>query len=476
MKDWTKLRKHFDFILADLLIIQLANLLGTLSWAGLNDTTLYLGLQFWRDTLMLFLTVLVSLAVSSPYKNVLKRDKYEEVIACAKHTFILLVIYLFLVFFSHEGGSVSRLTVIFTWINYFLLEIIFRLVWKKVLRRYFLKEHQLAGSAMILLTNQDYAKELLNGLVQNIYTPYFIKAIFLADFEPGCRSLGGIPVKGNLEDAVQYAANHWVDEVMIGFPDKTQAEQREIEKHFRLMGITIHQVLLRLRENWYSGEAKIEKYGKYLVATQVLRYVPAWKWAAKRLGDILGALIGLFFAGLAYLYIAPKLRKADKGPVIYTSTRIGCNGKPFKFYKFRSMYMDADERKKELLAQNKMQGLMFKMDNDPRIIPGIGEFIRKTSLDEFPQFWNVLKGDMSLVGTRPPTQDEWEHYSEEHRIRLTQRPGITGIWQVSGRSDITDFEEIVKMDEKYIETWTLSMDFAILCKTVMKVFKREGAE
>ena len=149
--------------------------------------------------------------------------------------------------------------------------------------------------------------------------------------------------------------------------------------------------------------------------------------------------------------------------------------------------MDAEERKKELMAQNKISdGLMFKMDFDPRIIgnkilpdgtrkTGIGEFIRKTSLDEFPQFINILLGDMSLVGTRPPTVDEWELYEPHHRARMSFRPGLTGMWQVSGRSNITDFEEVVKLDTQYISEWSLRLDVKILWKTVWSVFKSDGA-
>jgi lipopolysaccharide/colanic/teichoic acid biosynthesis glycosyltransferase len=151
------------------------------------------------------------------------------------------------------------------------------------------------------------------------------------------------------------------------------------------------------------------------------------------------------------------------------------------------MYMDAEERKKDYMAQNKMNGLMFKMDDDPRIIGserrdkngkprGIGNFIRKTSLDEFPQFWNVLKGEMSLVGTRPPTLDEWKKYDLEHRIRMSTKPGITGLWQVSGRSQITDFDEVVRLDREYIENWSILKDIKILIKTVFVVAKRKGAE
>lgn len=139
--------------------------------------------------------------------------------------------------------------------------------------------------------------------------------------------------------------------------------------------------------------------------------------------------------------------------------------------------MDAEERKKELIEQNKVKdGMMFKMDDDPRIIKGIGHFIRKTSIDEFPQFWNVLKGDMSMVGTRPPTLDEWEKYSPRHRIRMATKPGLTGMWQVSGRSNITDFEEVVKLDERYIREWSFALDIKIILKTVGNMVSGDGAE
>lgn len=149
--------------------------------------------------------------------------------------------------------------------------------------------------------------------------------------------------------------------------------------------------------------------------------------------------------------------------------------------------MDAEERKAELMDENKLgDGKMFKMDFDPRVIgnkvlpdgthkTGIGDFIRRTSLDEFPQFFNVLKGDMSLVGTRPPTVDEWDKYDLHHRARLATKPGITGMWQVSGRSNITDFEDVVKLDRQYIAEWNFALDIKILFKTVLVVFKRDGA-
>ena len=203
--------------------------------------------------------------------------------------------------------------------------------------------------------------------------------------------------------------------------------------------------------------------------------------------DILGGVVGSILAILIIAVVGPIIKKQSPGPILFKQTRIGKNGKKFQIFKIRSMYMDAEERKKELMEQNRVKdGMMFKLDFDPRIIgneilpdgtkkTGIGEFIRKTSLDEFPQFFNVLIGQMSLVGTRPPTVDEWEKYEFHHRARLACKPGITGMWQVSGRSEITDFEEVVKLDTKYITNWSFELDIWILLKTVWIVLTGRGA-
>ena len=153
---------------------------------------------------------------------------------------------------------------------------------------------------------------------------------------------------------------------------------------------------------------------------------------------------------------------------------MGRNGRQFRIYKFRSMVRDADAKKAELMEQNEMKGHMFKVEDDPRITK-VGRFIRKHSIDEMPQFWNVLKGDMSLVGTRPPTVDEFEHYSVDHKRRLSMVPGLTGMWQVNGRSDVVDFEEVVRMDTQYIENWSLLLDVQLLLKTIGIVFTGKGA-
>ena len=197
--------------------------------------------------------------------------------------------------------------------------------------------------------------------------------------------------------------------------------------------------------------------------------------ALKRVFDIIGGIIGCLITFILFIIFGLTIKIDSPGPVFFKQVRIGKNGRHFKMYKFRSMYADAEKSKKELMQQNEMEGLMFKMEDDPRITR-VGKFIRRTSIDEFPQFFNVLKGDMSLVGTRPPTVDEFRNYSNYHKRRLSMKPGITGMWQVSGRSRITDFEEIVRLDCEYIDNWSIWLDVKILFKTIGAVISRKGSE
>ncbi|KPQ35968.1 MAG: Sugar transferases involved in lipopolysaccharide synthesis [Phormidesmis priestleyi Ana] len=193
--------------------------------------------------------------------------------------------------------------------------------------------------------------------------------------------------------------------------------------------------------------------------------------ALKRLMDIVGALIGLVILMVLYLPVAIAIRLDSPGPIFYSQERFGLQGKPFRIWKFRSMVSNADALKSTIA--NEAQGLIFKNAEDPRVTK-VGRFLRKTSLDEFPQFWNVLKGDMSLVGTRPPTADEVSHYSERHWQRLDVRPGLTGQWQVSGRSAIKNFEEIVDMDLHYQHQWSPVYDLKLIVKTVTTVLSRRS--
>ena len=200
---------------------------------------------------------------------------------------------------------------------------------------------------------------------------------------------------------------------------------------------------------------------------------PSVRSKAKRSLDIVGALVGLVLTAILFVVVGIIIKLDDGGPIFFAQTRCSFLGKRFRIWKFRSMVVDAEARKKEVV--NKVEGPLFKNDNDPRITK-IGKFLRRTSLDEFPQFWNVLKGDMSLVGTRPPTPDEIEKYEVSQWQRLNVKPGMTGEWQVNGRSQVTSFEDVIRLDLQYQRKWSFMYDIQLIVKTVMVLFsKNSGA-
>lgn len=192
----------------------------------------------------------------------------------------------------------------------------------------------------------------------------------------------------------------------------------------------------------------------------------------KRMIDILGAITGLSVTAVVVVPVAITTALYNPGPIFYSQTRYGLNGHPFRIWKFRSMVVEAEQLK--YLVNNQASGHIFKNDNDPRITH-VGKFLRRTSLDELPQFWNVLLGEMSLVGTRPPTKDEVIHYSSHHWKRLNVKPGITGEWQVNGRSSVKDFEDIMCMDLEYQRKWSITYDIILILKTILVVLNKSGA-
>jgi exopolysaccharide biosynthesis polyprenyl glycosylphosphotransferase len=201
---------------------------------------------------------------------------------------------------------------------------------------------------------------------------------------------------------------------------------------------------------------------------------PSVRSGIKRTLDIVGSIVGLGITAIIFIPIALAIKLDSPGPILFGQTRLGWMGKPFTIWKFRSMYIDAEERKKELLAQNQQtDAKTFKMENDPRITK-VGRILRKTSLDELPQFWNVLKGEMSLVGTRPPTPNEVDIYEVPEWQRLDVKPGMTGEWQVNGRSSVRDFEDIIKLDLRYQQNWSLVYDLKLIVKTIVVVFRKDS--
>ena len=275
-----------------------------------------------------------------------------------------------------------------------------------------------------------------------------------------------------LDNLVTYATRSVVDQVVINLPSESFLIV-DFVSQFETMGLPV-AVNIAALEFVTNSEKAIQRFGDSSVVNFSTTFYRSSDVALKRMMDIIGSLIGLVLCGIVSIFLVPIIKK-DRGPAIFAQDRVGRNGRVFKFYKFRSMRVDAEEIKKALMSQNQMQGGMFKIENDPRITK-IGHFIRKTSLDELPQFWNVLKGDMSLVGTRPPTLDEYMKYTPEQKRRLSFKPGITGLWQISGRSNITNFDDVVKLDVTYLDGWTIWKDIEILLKTIKVVVMKDGAK
>ncbi len=473
--------KHYDFILLDLLCLHLSFTLSYIIRHGLNNPY---GDQLYRN-MAIFITFadIAVLFFFETLKGVLKRGYYKEFAATLKHVtivFLLSVLYLFSI---QESFYYSRVTMFLMGIIYLLTSYLVR-IWRKhtILHN---NRTDRRKRSMLIVTTGDKVNEIVSQLIKNNYEQFCLSGIAVIDSDMRGEEIEGIPIVADRNSVIDYVCHEWVDEVFAAF-SKNIAYPQELIDQFTIMGVTVHEKL-DIDADMLGKKQLIEKVGDYTVLTTSINYVTTLQTVVKRAMDIIGGLLGCIITGLLFIVLAPIIYFSSPGPIIFSQYRVGKNGKKFKIYKFRTMYMDAEERKKELLENNRIKdGMMFKLDFDPRIIGnkilpdgtlkfGIGSKIRALSLDEFPQFLNVLKGDMSLVGTRPPTMDEWEKYEKHHRARLATKPGITGMWQVSGRSNITDFEEVVRLDTKYISEWNLGLDFKILLKTITVVFKKEGS-
>lgn len=381
---------------------------------------------------------------------------------------ILMLVFAFL-FITKTSEIFSRAVFILMWFLGILFVYLERIIWKKVLKKKMTRVEYLQN--MIVITTRDRAEKTLFNMFHKEYRGFYIRGILLEEDEIKESDILGFKVLGKAEDIREILINEIVDEVFIDLP-LNEIQSEKIRDDCKKMGITTHSNITDLLKD--DKNMIVEKYAGHMVLTSTLKFAEPRQLFVKRVMDIVGGIIGLFLTFFLILVFGPIIYIQSPGPIFFSQERVGRNGRKFRIYKFRSMYLDAEKRKEELMSQNKMKGLMFKMDNDPRIIP-IGHFMRKTSLDEFPQFWNVLKGDMSLVGTRPPTVDEYEKYEIHHKARLATKPGLTGMWQVSGRSDIVNFEEVVQLDMKYITEWNIGMDLRILFQTVKIVFTGKGS-
>ena len=466
--------KHLDFIFIELLSLQLSYILASLIRHGFfpYSRPLYRSLG-----IALILIDAVVLMFLNTMHDVVKRGYYVELTQTIKHCIVVLGLATAYMFGLQAGESYSRIVLFVTFGFHMVIGYLTRIAWKK----YILKHGTPMSkkTTMLVVLKAETADEMMKRLLNHSMENYEIVGAVL---DKGDRKdVAGIPVVCTLEQTADYISQKWIDSVYIDC-SSTQPEIEKLMDDCHTMAVPIHYHVPAMSRD--GAKQFVERIGGTTVLTTSINYATPVQLLMKRSLDIFGGLVGSLIAILIILIIGPIIKIKSPGPVIFKQTRIGRNGKKFQIYKLRSMYLDAEERKKELWKDSR--GAMFKLDFDPRIIgnevlpdgtqkTGIGEFIRRTSLDEFPQFFNVLKGEMSLVGTRPPTVDEWEKYEFHHRARLACKPGITGMWQVSGRSEITDFEEVVKLDTQYITNWSMGMDIRILLKTILIVFTGRGA-
>ena len=335
-----------------------------------------------------------------------------------------------------------------------------------------------------VITTEPHAQALVEDLRKDWSRRVMGVALLEASREELGGQVAGVPLAANYDNFMDWLRRSALDEVFVDIPMDSGESFLPYLEEMESMGLTVHFRLPMLDriEQVCCGATSAARLSRSIarcaggnVVTIGTVTLKLRDQLLKRCMDILGGLVGCLISLPIIAITAIPLKLESPGPLIFKQKRVGLNGRIFYIHKLRSMYMDAEERKKELMAKNEMNGLMFKMQDDPRITK-VGKFIRKTSIDELPQFFDVLCGNMSLVGTRPPTVDEYSQYDSHHKRRLSMKPGITGLWQVSGRSSIQNFEDVVALDVKYIDNWSLWGDVKLLFKTVAVVFTGRGAE
>lgn len=371
--------------------------------------------------------------------------------------------------FMLEPEGVSRLYIaLYAWFV-FLGLIVVRMVVTNVVRRRVRRSPQV--ERVLLVGSQDRVAAVARALAAQ--QSWGHRIVGWLSWGPA-GEVEGAPHLGGHERFRDVVLHEELDEVIFALPPEAPLNLREKVERCRMLGLTARIVPGMFDPDEAVRGLKVEHVGNVPTLTVYGSQINASGLLYKRLLDIVGGIAGFAVFLLLLPPVALAIRLDSPGPIFFRQVRVGRNNRHFALYKFRTMYVDAEQRKKELMCRNEMQGCMFKMKDDPRITR-VGKFLRKTSLDEFPQFINVLLGEMSLVGTRPPTPDEVEMYELWQRRRISMKPGITGLWQVSGRNTINDFKEVVSLDLDYIDGWRFMRDIEILLKTVRVVFAREGA-
>lgn len=471
--------KHLDFTIIDILCLEVAYFMSFLfrdGWISKSQMAVdkisvspFKNSFYQQIVIMLIIIDLIVVFTRRPYQDILRRGfflEFKNVVV--QNTAILLLVLLYL-FVTQDAGFFSRAVYGITWVLGISFMYCARIGWKHFIRHRISTDENL--TRILLITTKEQAQECIKKIKEHRYNGFHLVGIALLDEDMVGQELCEEMVVANKDTMFDYTLSNVVDAVLMS--ENLKEKERELYVYrFLSMGQTVHINLDKVAAD--LPNRMVQNVGNFTVMTTSIKAVDVRQLLVKRIMDIIGGIIGCAITLLVAIPLFPIVKIQAPGPLFFKQVRVGKNGRLFKMYKFRSMYIDAEQRKAELLKENEMQGQMFKIENDPRIFQA-GHFIRRYSIDELPQFFNILKGDMSLVGTRPPTLDEYENYDPHHKIRLSIKPGLTGLWQVSGRNNIKDFDEVVRLDEKYIEDWNIGLDIKIILKTIKVVLGKDGA-
>lgn len=418
-----------------------------------------------NNIMIVILAFFIAFAFCTRGQSFIQRGRFEEFRMVVSSNAVIASIIAVYELLKRDGKSFPRGVYVLTIFLNIVIIYSIRVIAKKIYRWYFGNSDNV--TKIFIITSKKRLERLEEVLKKNQVSQ--VSGISVIDEDMKGQRIAGIPIVANMHDVMSYIKNEIVDEVYIDLGHSFSQKISPLVMQLEDMGVVVH-IKLDVMENYKDYDTSYGQLWNIPVITFANRFYDWRMLAVKRCMDIVGSLVGIAIMMVAMIFVVPAIKIESKGPVFFKQKRVGKNGRCFYVYKFRSMYVDAEERKKDLMSQNEMQGLMFKMKDDPRITK-VGKFIRKTSIDELPQFINVFKGDMSLVGTRPPTVNEFQQYEGHHKRRLSMKPGITGMWQAYGRQTVKDFEDIVKMDLDYIDHWSIALDIKILCRTVIAVFQ-----
>ena len=395
-KNTNRWLKYIDFIILDMICLQIAFIMAYFIKNG--NIHLYNDFLYRNMAIILELADLMVLLIFGTLKGVLKRGHYQEFVKTLKHGFIVYLLAILYLFTVQKAIFFSKFILFLTIGIYFILTYIVRELWKSHIKK---GVNSGKRRKLLIVSSSSIADRVIENINKTNYSRYDIVGIALLDKNSVGDQINDVSVVANNETVGIYACKEWVDEVLIVLPKEIAYPNTLIEQ-LTLAGITVHMNLAKV-VNSPGKKQFVEKIGDYAVLTTSINYASLNELFLKRVFDIICGILGCILTLIICIFIGPAIYIASPGPIFFSQERVGKNGKKFKMYKFRSMYLDAEERKAELMKHNKLgDGKMFKLDFDPRVIgnkvmldgshkTGIGEFIRKTSLDEFPQFFNVLR-------------------------------------------------------------------------------------